>query len=189
MTYLQPFRFPVTIRANGGRAFLFDKKNQLVGTNDSSGNYKGFGIQLLHTEKLMFSDGTVASKSPIMLALRDNLELDQNGFTTTASFINDLIRLTDVTVTVVSAASDSLVVSVAITCDGTPVNGLVAADFSVLTGAGATQAIGSVSEADGTYTITPSTSFASGTVALVTPEDLSIDAYDGTTTATVTIGS
>src|SRR5690606_23372110 len=64
-----------THRSNQGRAFLYDTENQLIGTMDSNGNIRGLSIQLLHTEKMIFSDGSVSTKSPIVLALLDNKEL------------------------------------------------------------------------------------------------------------------
>lgn len=176
-----------THRANSGRAFLFDVENQLIGTQDSDGNFYGLSIQNLNTEKLMFSDGSVSTKSPILLALADNKELDLNGALLDASFINTLTRLTDVTLEVVSASATTIVVKVYVTCDETPVNGLDDADFVVLDNAGAAQTISGVTEDDGTYTLTGS-SIDTGTINLVEAADLTVPGYEATET-TLTVGS
>jgi hypothetical protein len=163
-----------THRSKSGRVFLIDSENQLIGTSDSDGNLLGFSVQLLHTEKLMLSDGTVATKSPIYLALRDNKELDAAGSIISAPFFNTVNKLTDVKLTVISAADDEIVVSVTIECDGTPVEGLEAADFVLLDGDGAAQSIGGATETDeGIYTLTGS-GWVNGTINLDDPADLSI---------------
>lgn len=174
-------------RASSGRAFLFDVENQLVGTTDSDGNFMGFTIQLLHTEKLMISDGTVSTKSPIVLALADNKELDESGGIVDAPFVNTVSRLTEVTLTIVSASETEIVVTVEVTCDGTPVNGLVAADFVLLDEDGDAQTITGASEEDGTYTLTGA-GLVDGTLNLDEPADLSVQAYEATAVE-VAIGS
>jgi hypothetical protein len=175
-------------RANSGRAFLFDVENQLIGTLDSDGNVQGFSIQLLNTEKMKFSDGKVSTKSSILLALQNNLELDQAGVLMDASFVNSLKRLTDVTITIVSAIATKIICTVAVTCDGTPVNGLVKADFSLTKASdGTAQTISSVTEDDGEYTLNGS-GLVNGFLTLVAPSVLSIEAYEADT-ATVTVAS
>jgi len=174
-------------RANQGRAFLIDTDNNIIGTlNDAGTEFKGFSIQLLNTEKLMFSDGSVSSKSPIVLALKNNKEMDKNGSIVTLDEINDLVRIVDATITIDSASSSSIVATVTVTCDGTKVNGLVEADFKLLNGSGVAQAIDTVTEVDGVYTFTPTTTFANGTLGLQLVASLSTDPYEATP-ATVTV--
>ncbi len=175
-------------RANNGRAFLFDIENQLIGTLNADGDLQGFSIQLLNTEKMMFSDGKVSTKSAIVLALQNNLELDQSGVLLDASFVNSLKRLTDVTLTIVSAIATKVIVTVAVTCDGTPVNGLVKADFSFVKASdGSAQTIASSTENDGTYTLN-GTGLVNGTLSLVAPSALSVEGYEGDD-VTVTVAS
>lgn len=181
-----------THRAISGRVFFFDVDNQLIGTTDSDGNFMGFRIQLLNTEKLMISNGQVSTKSPVVVVLADNLELDQNGALLNASFINDLARLTDVTLTATDPATvDSVIVTVTATCDGTPVNGLVLADFSVKKTNGAAQTTPPTScvEVDGVYTISKvaGTAWTDGTVDLVAPSALTIEGYESTGPATLNV--
>lgn len=178
-----------THRAISGRVFFFDDQNQLLGTTDSDGNFKGFRILMLNTEKLMISNGTVSTKSPIVVVLADNLELDQNGALLDAPFLNDLDILTDVTIEVVSAVDDEVVVTVTVTCDGTPVVGLAKEDFVFLKDDGTAQtAIAAATEnPDGTYTLTQGgNTWVTGTIKLDTPDALSIKAYESDT-AVVTV--
>lgn len=174
-------------RASQGRAYLIDTDNNIIGVlNEAGTEFKGFSIQLLNTEKLMFSDGSVSSKSPLLLALKNNKEMDKDGYIVTLDAINDLARIVDVTITINSASSAAIVATVTVTCDGTKVNGLVEADFKLLNGAGAAQAIDTVTEVDGVYTFDPTTTFASGTLGLQLVASLTTDPYE-TTPATVTV--
>ena len=66
-----------THRSNTGRVIFLDNENQLILSENIDGDGIGFKMQLLHTEKLMFNDGSVASKSPIVVALQNNKELDK----------------------------------------------------------------------------------------------------------------
>ena len=175
-----------THRSQSGRVFLLDVANQLSGTTDADGNFMGFRYSMLNTEKLGLSNGTNATVSPVRVTLADNLEWDRNGSLLDASFIEDLNRLTDVTLEIVadSVSANSLQVSVTVTCDGTKVNGLVLADF-VLTktdGTAQTTAPTSCVEDDGVYTISKvgGTAWADGFLDLVDADALSIEAYEST---------
>lgn len=179
-----------THRGSGMRIFIKDNKNQLNGTEDADGNIRGFRLALLHTEKLKVSDGSVASKSPIYIVLADNSELDERGVIIDGSFINTLSPLTDVTILVnaLLTDSDTIVVAVSAVCDGTPISGLVKADFTVKTPAGVTQSILTVVETDdGVYTLTATTSFVTGTVNLVSAGTLTVEGFESVKAVTVTI--
>lgn len=180
-----------THRAIAGRVFFFDVDNQLLGTTDADGNFMGFKIQLLNTEKLMISNGQVSTKSPIVVVLENNLELDQNGALLNASFVNDLNRLTDVTLTPSLPTADSVVITVTATCDGTPVSGLVLPDFVVTKANGAAQTTPPTLcvEVNGVYTISKvaGTAWVDGFVNLVDPASLSIEAYEETGAATLNV--
>lgn len=170
-----------THRANQGRAYLIDTDNNIIGVlNEAGTEFKGFSIQLLNTEKLMFSDGSVSSKSPLLLALKNNKEMDKDGYIVTLDEVNDLVRIVDVTITINTQTTASIVATVTVTCDGTKVNGLVKADFALLNGAGAAQSIDTVTEVDGVYTFTPTTTFADGTLGLVLAASLTTDPYEAT---------
>lgn len=178
-----------THASSNGRVVLFDQQNQLLVTQTGTDEYAGLNLQLLNPEKLMINDGSVTTKSPIMVALRDNLEIDENGYTIKVNFLGSLERLTDVDVAVIGTpTATSIVVSVKASCDGTHISGLVVADFVKLTAAGATQSITSATEdADAeTYSLV-GTGWTTGSINLVAAEDLSIDAYESTGAATVTI--
>lgn len=183
-----------THRSNNDRVWLIDSKNRLIGTyvgNNGSGvaQYAGFTLDLLNTENLMFNDGSVSTKTPIVIALKDPNEVNDSVYGAhmiSASFINLLAPLTDVVLTIVgSPTSSSVVVDVKVKCDNTPVTGLVTADF-ILTGETVTAAESAT--VPGRYTLSGS-GFTTTTLTLDTPDNLSVyptSAYLANT-ATVTI--
>lgn len=174
-----------------GRVFLIDDKNQIIGTSSDGGaTIQGFTISLLNPEKLTFNDGSVASKSPVYISLADNLELDERGCLIDGAFVNSLIRLTTVNLGVAAApapVATGFNVTVNSDLDGTPVLGLVLADFVLLDGSGVAQTIDSVTDnGDGTYILT-GVGLVSGTVNLVSAASLSIQGYESGSAAVVTI--
>jgi predicted enzyme related to lactoylglutathione lyase len=172
-----------THRGSGDRVFLLDNKNQLFGTELSNGNIAGFTMSLLHTEKLKFSDGSVATKSPIYVVLEDSEEVDESGVLFDGTFVRELIPLTDVSLAVTVVDSDNVRVAVTRKCDGIPVSGLVAADFVFTTSGGAAQAPDTVTETSsgsGIYLAVRAANFVDGFVNLEAAADLTIDAYEST---------
>jgi hypothetical protein len=173
----------------GNRIFILDIANQLFGKLNSDGNFQGFLLSLFNMEKLIISNGTVATVSPLYLVLADNTEIDLSGVLIDGTFVLSLYPLTDVDVTAVGDV-DSVTVTVMTDCDNTPVLGLVAADFVALTAGGVVQAItASVDNGDGTYTLSKATDWVTGTVDLVAAADLSliVGAYESLAPATLTI--
>lgn len=169
-----------THRATNGRIIFIDTDNQWSGTFDSSDNFYGLSMQMLNTEKMTPNTGSEVAMSPVRVTLADNLEFDRDGALLAISSFNTLNVLTEAKVTVVSAANNELVVYVTVACDGTPLEGLEAADFVVLDEDGAPQTISGAVEGDpGVYTLTPTGTFDTGTVSLVEPEDLTLQAYEG----------
>jgi hypothetical protein len=169
---------------NEGRAFLFDLDNQLFGTEDSEGNIWGFSLALLHTEKFRWSDGAVPTSSPIYVCLGDNEEIDLNGVLLDASVVNQLDRLTDVSISLAAGdafAADEFVVDVKQSTDGTPVSGLVTADFLKYAADGVTiEALVAVEDVNnpGRYTLTAGVAFTSGNLTLRAPSVLTVSAYE-----------
>lgn len=170
---------------NEGRVFLLDVANQLFGTLDSDGNIRGFSLALLNVEKLMFSDGTNSSKSPIFIALGDNEEIDENGVLIDGSSINQLEPLTDVEITIVgSVLSTGFTVEVKNACDGTPVAGLLLADFILYATDGVTpqtiQSVTADANVSGRYAIAApgGNAFEDGTLTLRSAATLTVSAYE-----------
>lgn len=178
-----------THRGTNRRVFFLDSENQLIGTEDNDGNFVGFTVSLLNTEKLVLSDGSVSTKSPVYIVLQDYKELDANGKVIDGTFVRDLIRLTDVDLTVGAVITDlAFDVTVTAACDGTPVTGLVAADFSFHNAAGAVVAITSVTESNGVYTIHQSGGlFVDGNINLVAAGALTVPGYESTGAASVNV--
>jgi hypothetical protein len=172
-----------THRANGGRVIWVDVAGNLFGTEKENGNFTGYLISNLNTEKLVISNGTVSSKSPIYVVQADNRELDAHGVMYDASaFINTLQRLTDVKLTLVGAiAADSFQVQVSQVCDGQGVSGLAKEDFLYKkTSDGTRQNLLAATEdpdTEGLYTLT-NAAFVDGTINLVSAATLTIDAYE-----------
>lgn len=179
-------------RANTGRVILIDTEGQMIMTERSDGDLQGQLIQLIHTENLKISDGQVATKSPIMVALKDPKELNKFGVLVDAPFISSLIPLTDVTLTIVGdPGEDSLVVDVKVSCDGTPVNGLLYTDFVLLKADGDAQTTPptAVAEVDGRYTLSKvaGTAWVTGTLDLKPAADLSVEGFESEEEVTVTV--
>lgn len=170
-----------------GRIFLIDNENKIIGTELSNGEFAGFSIDLLNPEKLMFNDGSVASKTPVYISLEDNTELDEGGAMIDGTFLKTLIPLTTVDLTVNSASATNVNVSVLSSLDLEAILGLVQADFVLLDGSGAAQTISTVTDnEDGTYDLA-GTGLVSGTVNLVSASTLSVPGYESSGAATVTV--
>lgn len=170
-------------RGGNQRAFLIDNNGKIFGYQDATdGEFYGFSLNLLHNEKMIMNDGANASKSPIYIVLTDTEEIDNGGEVKDVPFINTVKRIHDVTLADFDEATPDTVItfSVRTTVDGISVAGLVAADFTFLTAAGAAQAPDTVTY-DATaelYTATRAASFVDGTVDLKAPSALSIQAYE-----------
>lgn len=179
-------------RGGNQRVFFIDTDNQLFGTKDTDGNFMGFTVSLLNTEKLKISDGSVSTKSPIYVVLKNSNEIDKNGeLIDDASFVDELVRLTDVDIAIVGTPSTTVIVfTVKQHCDQEDVVGFLAADFQLIDDDdGTTHAIGTL-----TYNATTAEYKLTGVAyedsklnlkAASTP--LTINAYESTGAATVNV--
>jgi hypothetical protein len=164
--------------ATSGRILLIDTEDAINGTENAAGNLMGYKIDMFSPEKMVDNTGDEVAMSPVRVTLKNTLERDRDGIMISVDFLGELERLTDANIEVVSAANDEIVVRVSIDCDGTEILGLVKADFVLLDDAGDPQTITtSTDNGDGTYTLAGA--FESGTINLVSPATLSIDAYEG----------
>ena len=60
-------------RNTGGRVFLIDRKNNIIGTSDDSGTtLKGLLLDVLLPQKLKLSDGTVSTKTIVGVYCNNN---------------------------------------------------------------------------------------------------------------------
>jgi hypothetical protein len=182
-----------THRSNEGRVIFIDVEGNFWGTEDADGNFMGFSVQLINTEKMIISDGSVSTKTPIYVCLLDNKEADKNGALADGSFINTIKRLTDVEIESVSQAAASIVVDVKIACDGTPISGLLVADFLLYATDGVTaQTISSATEnanIPGRYTLAApgGNDFEDGTLTLRAASALTVKAYEVPTALTINV--
>lgn len=178
-----------THRTTGNRrVYLIDNQRQMLGTEDSEGNLYGLLVSMIDTQKMQFSDGSVSTKSPIVVDLEDNLEIDENGALVAVPFINQLKRVVDVVLAISGTPSATTIrLTVKAACDGTNVAGLVAADFSLIDNSdGNTHAISSVAYADGIYTLT-GVDFEDSVLSLDPPATLSIKAYEALNSLAINI--
>jgi hypothetical protein len=179
-----------THRSTTGRAFLIDEAGNIIGTRLANGEIAGFRIQLLNSEKMIINDGSVSTKSPIMLALADNKEFDKNGVMFDGSdFLGSLNPIADALITIVDASDTEINFTVVVECDSTPLPGFVDADFELLDADGAEQTIAVVDNGDGSYTAT-GTGLESGTLGFSRgpASPLTIEGYEAEP-ADVTIAS
>lgn len=166
-----------THRVRQGRAIIIDAENQLTGTELSNGNFAGLTIQLQHSEKMRWNDGTNPSATPVILALRNTNDLNKNGAIMTLDDVEELYRIVDVVITQVSASATEIVVDVKSECDGVEISGLTAADFVISDGDGAPHVKVLDGEVNGRYTFSGA-DFEDGTIDLVSAATLSIKAYE-----------
>lgn len=166
--------------SNEGRVIYVDIEGGFLLTKDSDGNYRGLSKDMLNVEKLKISNGDDLTETPIYVSLANNREIDENGYLFRYPGVyEELEPLTDVLISIVVTSATVLTVTVTNACDGTAVSGLVQADFSIKTTAGAAQVPTAFAEStDGVYTITKGTNFIDGNLNLVTPDLLTIDAYE-----------
>lgn len=172
------------------RVFFIDVENNIIGTTDDSGaTFKGFHVELLNAEKLVFSDGKVSTKSPVYVCLSDNKELDNNGMIVAAVPLSaNLNRLTDIILAQVGNLAATIVqCTVKASCDGTSIDGLVAGDFSIKTAGGVVHAITACAQdaVTGIYSLTSATAIVGDILSLVGPAALSIQAYEAGNTVVI----
>jgi hypothetical protein len=173
---------------NGGnqRVIFYDIENQLFGMDNTDGDFMGFNVSLLNVEKLMISDGSTATRTPIYIILKNSKQVDKTGALMQADYVDELQPLTDVELTIVGVATATEIkATVKTDCDETAILGLVMADFIKKSAAGVVEAITSVTEVNGVYTLV-GTAFTTGTLQTETPDQLSLEGYESTP-VTVTI--
>jgi hypothetical protein len=174
-----------------------DVDNQLL-LHEPNGDGKLYplSLSLLWTEKMKLSNGTDSTKSPFIVDLADNEEIDKYGVLIDGSVVNELDPLTDAELALTAGdafAAAGFNVDVKQICDQVMISGLVEADFIMYASDGITpQAIDSVVEDvnnPGRYMVTAPGGdlFEDGFLTLVNPADLSIQAYEVPTMLTVNI--
>jgi len=180
-----------THRSNTGRVIFIDSENQLFMTETAALNGKGFQMQLLHTEKLVFNDGSVATKSPVVVALQNNKEIDTAGLLLAFDAFSDLNRIVDQKMKVIGTPTvTTIVVDVMADCDATPLTGLVVADFLLVDDDDGTAHTIATAVPDpafpGRYTLT-GTGFELSKLGLKPAGDLSVQAYETPVPVQITI--
>jgi hypothetical protein len=175
---------------NEGRIILFDLENKMELTEKSNGNFTGQSIALLKPEKMKRSDGSVSTTSPMYLCLSDNKEWDEKGRLFDGSIIRELQPLVDVKIGLVEGdafAAAGFEVDVNVESDGTPVSGLLLADFILYAADGVTEQVIQTAAEDantpGRYNIVApgANLFEDGVLTLRAAADLTVSAYENPT--------
>lgn len=157
-----------THNTNNCRIIIIDRDNNLIGTKNADGDFAGFTCGLLNVENLKFTDGTVATTSPVVVELINPAQLNKNGQMFPLDFIDDLINPIEAVIAKVVATTSKVTITVLAECDGSAISGLLTADFSFKkTSDGSAQTItaAEVPAGSGTYELS-GTSLAGGTIAL-----------------------
>lgn len=154
-----------------------------------------FSMQFINTEYQRPNDGSVGSKTPIHLSYRNPTEHEDDAVLLVPSWDpEDLEALKDVKLTVVSATSTKIVftamrdhINSAVSVEN-PVLGLDKADLTLLTGAGASQTITTLTYDATTkqYSIN-GTGLVSGTLDLKLPSLMTLKGYESTGAVAVTV--
>jgi hypothetical protein len=174
---------------NEGRAILVDLENKILVTEKSNGKLTGMSIAMLKPEKMDISDGSNSTTAPMFLCLADPDDINLRGrLLDGSSVIRELTPLVDVAITLADGdAFDAagFKVNVKVESDGTPVSGLLLADFVKLAADGiTTESIATAAEnanVPGEYNILPTTTFADGTLKLRAASSLTVSAYENPT--------
>jgi hypothetical protein len=164
-------------------AGIYDTNGKILFTFSNAAETEAKGLRVkVFAEKMKRNDGSIKSKSVISVTVLDSNDIDKNGFLVDGAFFSNLIPLTSVKLAVVgSPSATSYTISVINPNDGTGIVGLVAADFTMLSGA-----TGLTDNDDGTYTFA-GTGMATGPTNLKAASALSIKAYESLGAVTVTI--
>lgn len=171
---------------NEGRAIMVDLENKILLTEKSNGKLTGASISLLKPEKTDFSDGSTDTTSPMYLCLSDPADWGIRGrLLDGSSVIRELDPLVDVAITLTDGdafAAAGFQVDVKVESDGTPVSGLLLADFKMYAADGVTlQTIDTAAEdanIPGRYNLIPDTVFVDGSVTLRAASALTVSAYE-----------
>jgi hypothetical protein len=173
---------------SAGRVFLIDVNKKLIGTSDDGGvTLKGFLLDSFTPEKIQFGDGSTPSLSPVYMALTNNEELDVNGqqmrFSTQLIALKPLVDVVLALDSSVTPTATGFKFTVKSIYDNVGVTGLLLADIVETMGG----TLSSVTDnGDGSYTVV-GVGMTTGTIALRAAALLTVQAYEGSNTLTVTI--
>lgn len=173
------------------RVIFFDG-NRMFMMEDEEGNVMGFPCYL-NTEKMLFADGAITTKTPVFISLHSSFDVDNYGITMEGKFFTSLNPLTDVELTVdapPATSADGISVLVSAVCDGVEVSGLLPADFIVKTAAGVDQPVATATEdpdEPGKYFVVGTGDFVAGTITLRAASALTVKGYEAVKPATFAI--
>jgi hypothetical protein len=148
-----------TFNEVAGRAFIVTSNGKIWGTSPDGVKFKGFKLSKFHVSKLGQTDGSTSRKIQVRYQFAQPSEMGDFPAVPNITTWDPLNKdgIINVVVTVDSSAAGSVVLSLARTCDGEAVDGLVEADFTFLASDGTTEMLPAdvfADNGDGTYTFT-----------------------------------
>ena len=100
---------------------LYDDKNQILGTKDSSGNLWGADLSILHTHKFKFNNGTDAAMYTLEVGLPKPEQINDSFgiFPATFDIENEVLGILDIELGEVAVASGVATISAKLLCGKT----------------------------------------------------------------------
>lgn len=170
-----------THKAYSGRTIFFDHLGQIFGTEKSDKSLAGFRINLLNPEPWIWNDGTVASKSPMIISLKSQLEINGKGLLYDFEGLDgEIYRIIDLEIEQQLGTTASKVkIRVTSECDGTGIEGLLSTDFIFKKSSdGSTQTIATRDDLGNGYYDLNGTAFVDGPLTMKPASTLSIKPYE-----------
>lgn len=188
-----------TLKSSGEYSFCYAFASGLIKVYQPVGTtkVKAFSTQIVNPEYQTPNDGSVGSKTPIHITLKNPTEHEDNAIILAPDWDpEDLDALMDTTITVVSSINTKVVVDVALTHinnkvqTSNPVNGLVVGDFQFLKASdGTVQTITTITAdpiVQGRYALN-GTGFVTGPVSFKAPSVMATKGYESVAAVTATI--
>lgn len=180
-----------TFNEVAGRAFIVTSDGQIFGTSPDGVKFRGFELSSFHVSLLKGTDGSTNRLVELDYQFKNPSEMGDYGALPQLDWdpLTSLVGIINVDVEVSSSAAATVVVTIKGSCDESGIEGLVAADFTVVDSNGDSVADDFAETGDGVYTFTfdPALSADTYTVDLADPADQTTGGYESTAEDTWTI--
>ena len=174
------------------RIFEFDHKEFLKGCklDGSSDKFAGFATQRFDVEnRTRPTDSSSVVQTPISIKYANPNEYRENiMIMDDMSFLENVNSLLDVAIIATDEAVSGVTIQALVDATGSPVIGLVLADFQILDDTGTEVTPDGVTDnADGTYAVLAELTAGTYTVGLQKPSDMTTEGYEELAKAEITI--
>jgi hypothetical protein len=183
-----------SLNADDWDVYLIFENGAIAAFKDGTA-FAPYELDLLHVEYQTDNEGSVSSKTPIHMTFADPKQYQDMSIIVCPTWnpVTKLKPLKNVQLEVVSASATEIVFNAyvphVVVGYKNPVESLVAADMTLLNGAGAAQVIGGMAPVVGTpgqYTIT-GTGLVTGTLNMVIPSLMTTKGLESVGAVTVTV--